>query len=527
VRSAYSRANVNLKDFKRLFHLLLFVLMSVVLLGTAPFGISQTVTLVHSNDMHGIYKPYKWNTNGDMRLVGGMEALSHYVNHLRAREEHMLLLDCGDIMTGTIAARIDYRGVAGGIMVEFLNRIGYDLWAYGNHAFDQGTSNLRKLTALADFPVIMANIVEKESGKRFAEKAYHIFERGGLRIGVVAVMEENFLIEVHTPRIEGLDVVPIIPSLQSLVAEMDDRTDLIVVLLHSKFNVGEKVAREVSGIDVVLTASEEGRFKNVGGVLVQSTFGHQKTLGCLRVEVKDDKVVDFDSNLIWLWADEELQPSESVSELVEELQKSVSDEFNRVVGKAEWDQHRKGRPVECPLGNWITDAMRWETGAKIAFQNSGGIRSDILAGPITKGDVYKVSPFDNTLITFKISGQQVKDVLEHDIERGWDRLQMSGIHYAYYPKSERPRGQRVQAVVVNDEILVKEGEVLHPDAIYTAVSNSYVTGHAEDKYFGFPISGTTDTNRPLKQVLLEWLDKFGRLDYDGENRIVEIHARNP
>lgn len=527
MKQEYSRVNVNLKEFSRFFHSLQIVLMSVVLLGTASFGISQTITLVHSNDMHGIYRPYKLDTNGKMRLVGGMEALSHYVNHLRAREEHMLLLDCGDVMTGTIAARIDYRGVAGGIMVEFLNRIGYDLWAYGNHAFDQGISNLRKLTSLADFPVIMANIVEKDSGKRFAEKAYHIFDRGGLRVGVVAVMEETFLIEVHKPRIAGLDVLPIVPTLQSLVAEMDDRTDLIVVLLHSKFNVGERVAREVSGLDVVLTASEEGRFKDVDGVLVQSTFGHQKTLGCLRVEVKDDKVVDYDSNLIWLWADKELQPSPSVSELVEELTKSVSEEFNRVIGEAKWDQHRKGRPVECPLGNWITDAMRWETGAQIAFQNSGGIRADILAGPITKGDVYRVSPFDNSLMTFKMSGQQIKDVLEHDIERGWDRLQLSGISYAYYPKSEKPRGQRVQAVVVNDEILVKEGEVLRPDAMYTAVSNSYVTGHAEDKYFGFPIPETKDTNRSIKQVLLEWLEKFNRLDYDGENRIVEIRSRNP
>ena len=507
--------------------LLQFALMVVMLLGTAHFGISQTVTLVHSNDMHGIYKPYKLKTNGHTRLVGGMEAVSHYVNHLRAREEHMLLLECGDIMTGTIAAHIDYRGAAGGIMVEFLNRIGYDLWAFGNHAFDQGASNLRKLTALADCPVIMANIVEKDSGKLFAKKAFHIFDQGGLRIGVVAVMEETFLIEVHKPRIKGLDILPIVPTLKSLVAELDAQTDLIVVLLHSKFHVGERVAREVPGIDVVLTASEEGRFKNVGGVLVQSTFGHQKTLGYLRLEVDDDKVIDYDSDLIWLWADEELQPSESVSKLVQKLNKSVSAEFNRVIGEAKRDQDRQGHPVECPLGNWITDAMRWDTGAQIAFQNSGGIRADIPAGPVTKGDIYKVSPFDNTLITFRMSGQQIKDVLEHDIERGWDRLQLSGIQYAYYPKTEKPRGQRVHAVVVNDEILVKDGVVLHPEIMYSAVSNSYVTGHAADKYFSFPISKTTDTNRPLNQVLLEWLDKFSSLEYEQENRIVEIHARNP
>lgn len=483
---------------------------------------SHCVTLVHTNDMHGIYQPYKMRTGDGIRLVGGMESLSHHINLLRAQDPELLLIDCGDIMTGTIATQIEYRGAIGGIMVEFMNRLGYDVWGYGNHAFDRGPENLRKLTALARFPAIMANVVDKKTGKRFAKEPYHIFKRNGLRIGVVAVMEENFLIEVHKPSVADLDILPIVPTLKTAVAFLDPRTDLIIVLLHAKFPVGEKAAREVSGIDVILTASEEGRFEDIEGILVKSTFGHQRTLGYLRLEVKDDRVIDHQSDLIWLWADSELRPSESVSGLLHELEASISSEFNRVIGEALRDLGQEGAPVECALGNWITDVMRWKTGAQIAFHNSGGIRADILTGPLTKGDIYKVYPFDNTLVLFDLTGMEVRRAIEQDIERGWDRMQVSGLRYTYVPKSEKPQGQRVRSLMIGDDVVVKDGEVIHPDAVYSVVSNSYVTGHTADKYFGFSIDETSDTEWPLQQVLLDWMETFGILDYQCDNRIFEI-----
>lgn len=505
------------------FHVLVMVVLSVGLLSTGGCrNGSHSIALVHTNDMHGIYKPYKIKIDDRVRLIGGMESLSDHINRLRIQNPEMLLIDCGDIMTGTIATQIEYRGAVGGIMVEFMNRLGYDIWSYGNHAFDRGPENLRKLTALARFPAIMANVVDKKTGNLFAKKPYHIFKRNGLRIGVVAVMEENFLIEVHKPSVADLDILPIVPTLKTAVEFLDPKTDLIIVLLHAKFHVGEMAAHEVPGIDVILTASEEGRFEDIGGVLVKSTFGHQRTLGYLRLEVKDDRVIDHQSDLVWLWADSELQPAESVSELLRELEASISTEFERIIGEALLDQGQEGAPVECALGNWITDAMRWKTGAQIAFHNSGGIRTDILTGPLTKGDIYKVYPFDNTLVLFNLTGMELKQAIEQDIERGWDRMQVSGLRYSYVPKSEKPQGQRVRSLIIDGDVVVKDGRIIHPDTVYSAVSNSYVTGHTADKYFGFSVIDTSDTQWPLQQVLLDWMETFGILDYGCENRIVEI-----
>ncbi|MBM3285186.1 MAG: hypothetical protein FJY81_04875, partial [Candidatus Aminicenantes bacterium] len=181
-----------------------------------------------------------------------------------------------------------------------------------------------------------------------------------------------------------------------------------------------------------------------------------------------------------------------------------------------------GSHGESALGNWITDIMRWKTGAQIAFHNSRGIRADIAAGPVKKADIFNVSPFHNSLVVFHLSGQQLKEALEYDVERGWDRLQISGIRYRHYPKQAKPYGERVFQVEVDGEILVRSGRVLLPKKIYTVVSNDYLVSQAREKYFGFAVENPRNTGFPLDITLMEWLEKHGVIDAAVEGRIAEI-----
>jgi len=500
----------------------------VLVFGVACNVFSNTITLIHSNDIHGMYKPYKIKVKDGERLVGGMEAASHYINQLRAAEKNVLLIDLGDVLTGTLAAEIEYKGLPGGAMIEFLNRLNCDIWCYGNHEFDKGQSLVLELAELARFPSVMSNIIYRENRKLFPSSGpYHIFDIAGMKVGVIAVMEENFLIEVYKDMVEGLEVLPVVPVLNSYVPELDEQTDLIVVLNHGSFDEGIRIAKNVKGIDVVLAAAEDGRFEEVDGVLVKSTFGHQKTLGYLKLEVEKDRVVDYEEKLVWLWADTDLKPWLQVTALVKEVEASIKAEYAKIVGEAKFDHTHKGYPMknevgESPLGNWVTDVMRWKTGAQIALQNSGGIRAEISKGPITKADVFDVSPFRNTLVVFKLTGQQLKDALEHDVERGEDRFQVSGLKYEYYPKKAKALGERVRYIEVNGEVLVNDAKVCHPKKVYSLVSNNYLVGQSKDKYFGFDVTHPEDTGLILDQVLVEWLLEYKVLAYKVEERIVEI-----
>jgi len=335
-------------------------------------------------------------------------------------------------------------------------------------------------------------------------------------------MSEKFLIEVLKERIANLNVLQVVPALRSRIPELDKKTDLIVVLFHGRYHEAIEIAKNVPGIDIILVASEEGRFEVVNGVLIQSTLGHQRSLGYLKVEVTNDRVVDHEGKQIWLWAENQLKPFPQIEALVTRVDEAIGSDYVQVIGEAKRDHFQKGEFVENALGNWITDAMRWKTGAEISLQNSGGIRHSISAGPITKGDIFEVSPFRNTLVVFKLTGQEIKDLLEHDIEKDWDRLQISGMNYEYHSKGSRPLGERIVRIAVNGEILAKEGKVLHPDKVYSVVSNNYLVGQAKDKYFGFSVGESEDTGVIINQVLISWLEKHKLLDYGIEGRIVKI-----
>ncbi len=527
----FNRKRIQVRS-KSLSFILKALFMAVAIsfgLGLACSSSPEEIAIVHSNDTHGTLKPYKIDRQDKERFVGGMEAVSHYLNQIRAKEKNVLVIDKGDIMTGTLAAEVEYKGVIGGAMMEFLNLLDYDVWCYGNHDFDKGQDNALGLSRLAEFPTLMANIVYEKDNTLFPVDPYRIFHVGSLRVGVIAVMEENFLTEVQKDKVEGLAVLPMVSTLNSYIPELDKQTDLIVVLSHGWFKDAVHIAKNVKGIDIVLAASEDGRFEVINGVLVQSTIGHQKTLGYMKVSVKNDRVVNFENELVWLLADIDLNPSAQVSSLVRKVEDSIGKEYAKVIGKAPKNQtallYSKVNSVhESALGNWITDVMRWKTGAQIAFHNSGAIRANISAGPITKSDVFKVSPFQNTLVVFKLTGQQIKDLLEFDVNRGWDKLQVSGLQYKYFPRKSRPFGKRVDYIEVNGEILEKDGKVIHPDKVYTVVSNNYLIGQAEDKYFGFPVNKSKDTGFPLDISMMEWLEKHKILDYKDEKRIVEINS---
>ncbi len=499
-----------------------FFLVFGLLFNISPL-FSETIVFLHSNDTHGIYKPYKIKTPEGDKWVGGMEACCHYINAVREKEDHVFFIDTGDIMTGTLAAELEYKGVIGGFMIEFLNRLNCDIWCFGNHEFDLGLDNALGLSRLAEFPTLMANIVYKKTGKPIPVKATHIFRAGELKVGVMAVMQEAFIVEVLKERIEDLDVLPVASTLRSKIPDLDKKTDLIVILYHGRFPDAIKIAENVRGIDILLVASDDGRFEVINGTLIQSTFGHQKSLGYLKVEVKNDRVKNHQSRQIWLWNDGRLDSSPHINALVKKVDEAIGLEYAKVIGRAERDHFKEKNSGENALGNWITDAMRWKTGAKIGFQNTGGIRDDILAGPITKGDIFEVSPFRNTLVLFELTGQEIKDLLEHDIEKGWDRLQVSGLRYTFYTKDLRPKGERIIDIDINGEVLAKDGKVLHPGKVYSIVSNNYLVGQAKEKYFGFPVKEFKDTGELINQVLIRWLEEHKLLDYQVEGRIRQIN----
>jgi 5'-nucleotidase len=124
------------------------------------------------------------------------------------------------------------------------------------------------------------------------------------------------------------------------------------------------------------------------------------------------------------------------------------------------------------MGNWITDVLREGTGTDLAVYNAGGIRSDLAAGPITKGDLFQVFPFSNAVVTFEISGSELLGILlgnaRSEVDGGHGSMQISGVSLTWRLKMD-------VAEVVDIQV---GGIPFDPSATYTVATNTYVLEQA-------------------------------------------------
>ncbi|MDP9365041.1 MAG: 5'-nucleotidase C-terminal domain-containing protein, partial [Chloroflexota bacterium] len=123
---------------------------------------------------------------------------------------------------------------------------------------------------------------------------------------------------------------------------------------------------------------------------------------------------------------------------------------------------------EQALGNLIADAYRRATRAQVALAHPGWNWADLPAGDVTWGDLFRVQPAGHDLITLRLTGDQLRRLLEDQWrpERS-SPLQVSGLEVELDP--DRPFGDRVRAIRAG-------GTPLDPARRYAVALNAYLAG---------------------------------------------------
>ena len=138
------------------------------------------ITILHTNDMHSHIQPFK---SGKNKGLGGMAQRAGLINSIRSQEDHVLLLDAGDIFQGT-----PYFNFYGGeLEFKLMSEMKYDAATLGNHDFDNGLEGLKKQLPHAKFPFLIANYDFNNTILEKKFKAYKVFRRGGIKIGVFGI----------------------------------------------------------------------------------------------------------------------------------------------------------------------------------------------------------------------------------------------------------------------------------------------------------------------------------------------------
>lgn len=539
-------------------HALTIALSASVLAITASSAFADfTLNILHINDLHSrIEAINKFDSTcsekeaAENACFGGVARVHTKINErrnaLKGEGKNVLVLDAGDQFQGSLF----YSTFKGKAELEFMNGIGFDAMAVGNHEFDDGPDVLATFIDSAKFPVISGNTLVGANEKNLAGKIkeYLVNEIGGQKVAIVSVLATD-TDETSAPG-KNVLIVDEISYLKSVVAKLEgEGVNKIILLSHVGLPKDREIAAAVPGIDVIvgghshtlMSNTVEGApkypemVKNPAGkdVPIVQAYAYSKYVGEVAVTFDDaGNVTAAKGDPILL--DASVTPDATVAARVKELGVPLEEIKKKEVGSAAGDidgSRDTCRAQECAMGNLVADAMLdrvKDQGITIAVQNGGGVRATIKAGTVTMGDVLTVLPFQNTVATFQIKGADLVAALENGVskvEEGAGRFaQVSGMKYTF--DMNKPAGSRVS------DVMVAEGGSFVPiDAAktYGVVTNNYVrTGGDGFKVFATNAMNAYDFGPNLENLVAEYITANSPYKpVDNSGRITKIASTAP
>ncbi len=232
---------------------------SSLLIGAGSFPIHAMsdaelvhLTILHTNDVHSRIEAFP---EGKRAGLGGAAKRAKLIQQIRAEQEHVLLLDAGDIFQGT--PYFNYFG--GELEFQLMSKMGYDAATIGNHDFDAGIDGLHKQLPHAKFPFIISNYDWKDNLMNGKTKNHTVFEKGGIRIGVLGVgIELDGLVpQKLIGDTQYLDPIQC-ANKEAAILKNDLKCDYVICLSHLGFSYeSEKVddiqlAKNTRNIDLII-----------------------------------------------------------------------------------------------------------------------------------------------------------------------------------------------------------------------------------------------------------------------------------
>jgi len=481
-------------------------------------GRYQHLYIVFTNDIHGSLAPSEgfWISPEFPPPIGNAPAAMTVIRELRTQAEKngygFLFFDTGDLFSGTPMGEFSH----GQAVIDFLDYAGCDLHVPGNHDFDQGLDVFQDLVRRSNAPFLCANIVKQGTDSLWPGVLPDtVLERSGIKVGVFGLLTHYMKNSASEKSFGGLDVIRHYTAAEREVARLKARgADIVVAATHIGYTHDRNLADSIPGIDVIIGGHSHtgmqapGEFPRYHTIVTQ-TYGRLTSLGFLDLTIDGEtrKVAGYSGDLIELNGDE-VAPDTAVLRQVNDWRAKAETGFDVVVGSARRLLSRGGNE-ESPMDNLLTDAMREAFQGDVAIHT--GARNSLGPGDITYRDIYKTDPFGNTVVTMKLTGAQLWDVLEVGVNGHHAMFKLSGAKLVYDPA--KPAGARLISVQVG-------GQPLDTNKTYKVVTNSYLaTGSGEYSVF-LKATDTEDTYSTIREVLADCIKKHSPVDAHVEGRIL-------
>lgn len=435
-----------------------------------------TITILQTTDVHCQIYPHDelfWEDNQiKFRKTGGYAQMATYFDQLKKKYPDSFLIDTGDMFQGSELS-VKTTGEA---FVPILNALNYDLYLPGNWEVIYGKRKMQTLMGALSAPKICANLYhDLGEGKRgeLVFQPYHIWTVKGVKIGFLGYTDHLVPLRQSPNYSKGIIYTKPEDNLAYYVdlLKNQEQCQFIAIIGHLGLSQQINLANlpECEGVDYILGGDTHERVRvpiqcKYSKVVEPGAFG--SFIGKLDLKIKEGRVVGDSYELLEV-AEAKLKPKKTIQTLLEEKEHLYADNINKVIGYSTIPLYRYF-VIENPIDTMIVDALKWKF-PEINIALSNGFRfcpprstpDETGNIPITNGYIYDMLPVDSTVRTGVVTGQQLKDWLEKELNNvfakdaskrfgGWV-VKFKGMKVEF--KAFGESGQRVESIKVNDQPL--------------------------------------------------------------------------
>lgn len=405
------------------------------------------VVIFHINDVHG--------------EIANFAKIAAVIDREREKCPNVFFISAGDNFSGN--PYVDQYVPRGEPILNLLNEIGCDLQVLGNHEFDYGQKILADYISRAKFKVICANILVK-NGPIPQPEPFEVLETTeGLKLVFVGVLQISRTTGIPDSNPEHFRNIVFSDEIETALKYryLRQNHDMLIALTHLGYNKDERLARAMTELDLIIGGHSHSVIEKpheINGALVVQTGSKNKYLGRIELLFIDGQLTGKKAELINLKLIEYESPR--IKKMINKFMENP--ELNRVI--ATLAEPLQGKQE---MGNLITDAIRHLLDLDVVFYNSGGIRTDRLSRTVRMKDVYAIEPFDNEVVVFEMSPEEIRSLIRYDYEHiGPMDLQVSGLEYTVVVDREEK--------LLNVDLKMTDGKKLDESGTYTVGINNYI-----------------------------------------------------
>jgi 2',3'-cyclic-nucleotide 2'-phosphodiesterase (5'-nucleotidase family) len=417
--------------------LTLLIMLALVLVARSFVPDRVQITIISTTDLHGNIDAIDYYTNKpDNR---GLAKIATLIKRIRKENPNSLLIDSGDTIQGSPLESVHGRkhNEPRDPMMLVMNSLNYDAMTVGNHEYNFGVRVLEKARSEANFPWLSANTYD--AGKPQTHyKPYIVKEVAEVKIGVLGLTTPGIPNWDNPPNYAGLEFHEPVSEASKWVAVLRDKEKVDVVAIAMHMGLGEDlrtgevspgqvpheneaiaIAQQVPGVDVIFMGHTHREVSSLyinGVLLTQANFWGKDV-------ARADLYLQKNANGGWrvyaksartLPADDHVEPDPDVVKLAQPYDKETQEWLARVIGQSSEELTAKDARFRDTAILDLIQKVQLEAGkADVSMVASFNSEARIAKGPVSVRDIAGLYVYENTLVVLEVTGQQLKDALEH------------------------------------------------------------------------------------------------------------------